>query len=107
MLTPVGSAYVTTDSLPSYGDMGGYVLLENAGKYLNEVFSICVSTTQGESHPPEVILYDPVGDITVYKDNQGNDAYYIVRHVGEYRFSLIGNDVKTMINMLNSIEITT
>ena len=33
MLVPEGSYFVETNSLPSYGGLGGYVSLENAGDY--------------------------------------------------------------------------
>ncbi len=107
MLVPVGSNYVETSSLPDYGyNIGGYVFMENAGDYSKEVFSIGISTIQAKSHPSEVSLYEQIGDITVYKDNTGHDAYYIERNVGDYEVTLIGNDEDAMIKMLNSIEIT-
>lgn len=106
MLTPVGSDYVTTDSLPSYGIVGGYVVMENGGDYSEEVQSITVDNIRGTSHPPQVSFDHRVGDITVYKDNQGNNKYYIDRQVGEYEVSLIGSDDETMIEMLESIELS-
>ena len=53
----------------------------------------------------EVSLDRQVGDITVYKDNQGHDSYYLERTVGEYEVTLIGNDDDAMIKMLQSIEL--
>lgn len=104
MLVPEGSNYVETSSLPSYG-FGGYIGMENAGAYSKEVFSIMISTIQGGTHPSEVSLDRQVGDITVYKDNQGHDTYYLERTVGEYEVTLIGNDDDAMIKMLQSIEL--
>lgn len=104
MLTPEGSNFVETSSLPSYG-FGGYVGMENAGNYSQEVFSIMVSTIRGGTHPSEVSLDRQEGDITVYKDNQGRNVFYIERTVGEYEFTVIGNDDDTIIKMLNSIKL--
>lgn len=104
MLIPEGSNFVETSSIPSYG-FGGYVGMENAGDYSDEVFSIMVSTIRGGTHPSEVSLDRQEGDITVYKSNQGKTVYYIERDIGEYEFTVIGNDDETIIRMLNSVII--
>lgn len=106
MLAPVGSNYVETNSMPSYGNIGGFIILENGGKYKNEVFGIMVSTIDGTTTPSQFSVDRQEGDITVFKDNQGNNEYYVVRKVGDYEFSLIGSDDKAMVKMLQSVEIT-
>ena len=53
MLAPVGSNYVETNSMPSYGNIGGFIILENGGKYKNEVFGIMVSTIDGTTTPSQ------------------------------------------------------
>ena len=80
--------------------------MENAGAYSDEVYSIMISTIQGGSHPSGTILDSQVGDISIYKDNQGKNVYYMERDVGDYEVTLIGNDEDTMIKMLQSIELT-
>lgn len=105
MLAPEGSNYVETSSLPSYG-YGGYIGMENAGAYSDEVFSIMISTIHGGTHPSEVSLDSQVGDITIYKDNQGKNYYYLERTVGDYEVTLIGSNENAMIKMLQSIELS-
>ena len=105
MDVPVGSEFVETNSIPNYG-FGGFVALQNGGKYSKEVNTLMISTIAGSSHPSAVSLERTEGDIKVFKDNEGHDAYYIVRQINDYEFTLIGNDDKTMIKMLNSIKIT-
>ena len=80
--------------------------MENAGAYSDEVYSIMISTIQGGSYPSGTVLDSQVGDITVYKDNQGENVYYIERDVGDYEVTLIGNNEDAMIKMLQSIELT-
>ena len=106
MDVPKGSNFVATDSLPSYGDIGGFIILQNTGEYSKEVYAMMVSTIEGSTHPSGTALDRTEGDIKVFKDTEGNDAYYIVREIDDYEFTLMGNDDKTMIKMLNSIEIT-
>ena len=107
MLVPKGSNYVETRSLPSYGSVvGGFVMLENAGNYSREAFSIMFSTSSAKSHPPEVSLDRQEGDITIYKDSEGRDGLYMVRQVDDVEVTLIGNDEETMIKMLNSVKLT-
>ena len=105
MDVPKESNFVETNSIPNYG-FGGFVALQNGGKYSKEVNSLLISNIAGSSHPSEVSLDRTEGDIKVFKDNQGHDAYYIVRELDGYEFVLIGNDDKTMIKMLKSIQIT-
>jgi len=105
MLIPEGSNYVETSSIPDYG-YGGYYGMENAGDYSDEVYSIMISTIQGGSYPSGTVLDSQVGDITVYRDNQGENVYYIERDVGDYEVTLIGNNEDAMIKMLQSIELT-
>ena len=40
MLVPEGSNFVETDSLPSYGTIGGYVMFTNGGEYYYEICNI-------------------------------------------------------------------
>ena len=105
MDVPECSEFVETSSIPNYG-FGGFVALKNNGDYSDEVGVLMVSTIQGSSHPSEVSLDRTEGDIKVFKDNQGHDAYYIVREIDGFEFVLIGNDDQTMIKMLNSVKIT-
>ncbi|WP_407374390.1 zinc-ribbon domain-containing protein [Methanobrevibacter sp.] len=105
MDVPVGSHYVETDSMPNYG-FGGFVILSNDGEYSKEARVIMISNVAGSSHPPQVSLYGSDGDIKIYKDNQGRDGYYIERQIDGYEFSLMGNDMETMVKMLKTIEIT-
>ena len=106
MDVPVGSEFVATSSLPSYGNIGGFVILENGGEYSDEVSSIMVSTIQGSSHPSETSLDRTEGDIKVFKDNTGHELYYIQREVDGYEFSIIGKDDQAIIKMLKSVKIT-
>ena len=105
MDVPVGSNFVETQSIPNYG-FGGFVGMTNNGKYSKEVGGLMISNIAGSTHPSAVSLDRTEGDIKVYKDNQGNDAYYIVRELDDYEFVLIGSDDRTLIKMLKSIEIT-
>lgn len=105
MDVPEGSEFVETSSMPNYG-YGGFIGFANNGKYSKEVGALMISTIKGSIHPSEVSLDRTEGDIKVFKDNQGNDAYYIVREIDDYEFTLIGSDDQTMIKMLKSIQIT-
>ena len=105
MSVPVGSNFVETDSLPAT-IVGGYIQYENAGKYSRDAFSVMFSTIKGGSHPPETVLDRQSGDITIYKDRNGEDGLYMTREVGDVEVSLIGNNEKVMIDMLNSVKIT-
>ena len=105
MDVPVGSEFVATTTIPNYG-FGGLVTLENAGEHSDEVYSILVSNIAGSSHPDSVSLDRKEGDITVYKDNQGRDGYFITRQVDDFEFNLIGKDDKTMVKMLKTVKIT-
>ena len=61
---------------------------------------------QGSSGTDYLVANDiSEGDITVYKSNQGKTVYYIERDIGEYEFTVIGNDDETIIRMLNSVII--
>ena len=102
---PVGSDFVETDSLQNYG-YGGYVKMENSGKYSKEVSAFLVSNVKGSSHPSQVSLERTEGDIKVFKDNEGGDLYFIERTVGDYTFSFIGKDDQTIIKILESIKVT-
>ncbi len=81
------------------------MILQNDGEYSKEVYSLLISTVTGSSHPSQTSLDRTEGDIKVYKDNKESE-YYIVRQIGDYEFALIGKDDKTMIKMLNSVQIT-
>ena len=105
MDVPVGSEFVATTTIPNYG-FGGLVTLENTGEHSDEVYSMLVSNIAGSSHPDSVSLDRKEGDITVYKDNQGRDGYFITRQVDDFEFDLIGKDDKTMVKMLKTVKIT-
>ena len=104
MLAPEGCNFVETSSMPSYG-FGGFIYMNNAGAYSEEVGVLGISTTAGSSHPSQVSLERVDGDIKIFKDNQGHDVYYIDRQVGEYTVTLMGQDDAAMIKMLQSIEL--
>lgn len=108
MLVPEGSNFVETDSLPSYGIVGGYVVAQNAGDYSHDVFSIMFSTIEGGSDAPmEDVALDRVeGDIHIYKDRNGGDGNYITRQVGEYKIDVIGSNEDAIVKMLKSAEVT-
>ena len=108
MLVPEGSYFVETDSLPSYGDLGGYVSLENAGDYYTDVGAIMFSTIEGGSEAPleEVALERVDGDVHIYKDRNGADAYFITRQVGPYEINVIGSNENAIVKMLKSAEVT-
>ncbi|MEE0936203.1 MAG: zinc ribbon domain-containing protein [Methanobrevibacter sp.] len=105
MDVPVGSEFVTTNTIPNYG-FGGFIGMSNSGKYSKEVGSLLISTIAGSSHPDAVKLDRTEGDIKIFKDTEGRDAYYITREVDDYEFVLIGSDDKTMIKMLKTVKIT-
>ena len=108
MLVPENSYFVETDSLPSYGNIGGFVVLENAGDYRGDVGSMIFSTIDGGSDAPleDVALERVDGDIHIYKDRNGADAYYITRQVGEYKIDVIGSNEDAIVKMLKSAEVT-
>ncbi len=106
MLTPVGSNYVETSSIPAFGSVGGFVQLENDGKYSREAYGIMFSTIQANTPPSQVSLDRQEGDITIYKDNEGGEGIYMTRNVDDVEVSLIGNDEDTLIKMLKSVKVT-
>lgn len=63
------------------------------------------STIAGGSPPPQVTLDRIEGDITIYKDANGENLNYMERQVGKYKISIIGRNQNTMIDMLNSVSI--
>ena len=105
MDVPEGSNFVETNSIPNYG-FGGFVGLQNGGKYSTEVNTLMISTITGSTPPSQVRLDRTEGDIKVFKDKDGSDSYFIEKQINDYEFTLIGSDDKTMIKMLNSIKIT-
>lgn len=104
---PVGSEFEEFSSAPSYGNVGGFIFLENVGAYSKEVFMFDVSTLQYPGVADEFEFERREGDITIYKDRTGEtDLHYAIKEIGEYDFGLMGEDTDTMVRMLNSIEIT-
>ncbi|WP_458456332.1 zinc-ribbon domain-containing protein [Methanobrevibacter sp.] len=107
MDVPKGSDFVEQTSMPAYPGIGGFIFLENVGDYSDEVYTLDISTLQYKSIIDEFKYERTEGDIKIYKDRTGTtDLYYLVREVDEFDFSLMGEDVDTMVKMLNSIKIT-
>ena len=107
MLTPVGSNFVETNSVPAISAYaGGFIMFENAGNYSHEAYSVTFSTVPGKNVIDDVVLDRQEGDITIYKDRNGNEGYYMTRDVDDIGVSMIGGDEKTMIKMLNSVKVT-
>ena len=108
MQVPDGSNFVETTSVPDYGNIGGFVFLENGGDYSDEVFMLSISTLTVNSPPPsDFKLEETDGDITIYKSDEGGQVlYWLDKEIDKYTFSLMGSDVNTMKKMMNSIKIT-
>ena len=106
MDVPVGSDFQVASSIPSFGNVGGFVILENRGEYSKEAYFVMISTIQGSTPPSEVSFDRTEGDITIYKDSQGRGAYYLTREVDGFIFDAGGKDEATLIKMMKSIEIT-
>jgi len=104
MDVPVGSHFVRTHAMPNLG-LGGLVSFSNDGKYSKEVSVLQITTMILSYPPPGTSLHRTDGDINIYKNNEGEDKYYIERQIGEYRFVLTGSDMETMVNMLKTIQI--
>lgn len=105
MLVPVGSNFVESNSLPDYG-VGGFVMYKNTGKYSHDAFTITFSTTIGKGAPSSFILDRQDGDISIYKDANGEDGLYMIREVGGMKVDIIGGNEEVMKKMLNSVEIS-
>ena len=107
MAVPKGSEFQEFTSMPSYGNIGGFIFLENVGDYSKEVYMLEVSTTASDS-PTEEFSFDHTdeGDVAVYKDHTGQSKlYYATKKIDGYTFALMGEDYKTMVKMINSVEI--
>ena len=104
MLVPVGSNFVESDTLPDYG-FGGFIMYKNTGEYSHDAFSITFSTTMGKGAPSSFTLDRQEGDITIYRDANGEDGLYMIREVGGMNGDMIGGNEEVMKKMLNSVEI--
>ena len=105
MLVPKGSNFVQTDSLPNYGITGGFVIFTNGGEHKDKVNGVMFTTIQGGSHPKQVVLDRVEGDVKIFKDKSGENAYYIEKNVGNYEISIFGRDLQLMLEMINSVQI--
>lgn len=105
MLVPVGSNFVESNSLPDYG-AGGFVMYKNTGKYSHDAFTITFSTTIGKGAPSSFTLDRQDGDISIYRDVNGEDGLYMIREVGGMKVDMIGGNEEVMKEMLNSVEIS-
>ena len=90
MDVPVGASFEEFASVPSYGNIGGFIFLENTGQYSKEVFMLEVSTLQYFSAGDEFSFDSKEGDITIFKDNTGETNLLLaVREIGEYDFAIM------------------
>ena len=105
MLIPEGSNFVQTNSLPNYGIVGGFVIFTNGGEHKDKVNSIMFTTIQGGSPPSQVVLDKVEGDVKIFKDKNGENAYYIEKNIGNYEICIIGRDLPLMLKMINSVQI--
>lgn len=106
MDVPVGANFEEFASMPNYG-IGGFIFLENTGKYSKEVGMLEVSNMQYFTSGDEFSFDSKEGDITIFKDNTGEtNLLLVVKEIDEYDFAIMGEDKDTMIKMLNSIVIT-
>ena len=106
MLIPVGSDFVETNEIPAFGSVGGLVQYANQGKYSDEAYSIMFSTIDGGSAPSSTTFDRKEGDVVIYKDKNGENAFYMTREVDDVEIHLVGGDEKTMIKMLNSVKVS-
>lgn len=107
MDVPVGAQFEEFSSVPSYGNIGGFIFLKNVGKYSKQVFMFDVSTLRYHSVSDNFVFEKNEGDISIYKDRTGQtNLHYVMKEIDGYDFGLMGEDTNTMIKMLNSIEIT-
>ena len=102
---PVGSKFIEYTSMPSYANIGGFILLENVGNYSQEVFMLGVSTLEFSLPPSNFALVDGEGDIKIYENSSVN-LYLVERTIDGYTFSLMGNNLDLLKKMINSVEIT-
>ena len=103
--SPVGSKFIEYTSMPSYANIGGFILLENVGNYSQEVFMLGVSTLEFSLPPSNFALVDGEGDIKIYENSSVN-LYLVERTIDGYTFSLMGNNLDLLKKMINSVEIT-
>lgn len=104
ILVPEGSNFVESRSLPNYG-YGGFILFENSGEHDNKVHAIMFSTVKGANPPSEVVLDRVEDGVSIYKDANGKNKYYIQRNVGDYTVNIIGGDLPLMLKMIKSVQI--
>lgn len=103
MDVPVGAEFEEFTSVPSFGNIGGFVYLENKGNYSSEVSMFGVSK-MGASIPSEMHYDHDEGDVVIFKDD--GDLYLANLEKDDFSFSLMGRDPDTMVRMLNTIDIT-
>ena len=109
MDVPVGSEFEKFTSMPSYGNIGGFIFLKNVGAYSKEVHMFDVSTLQYHGIAKEFEFERREGDITIYKDRTGETrVHYVIKEIGKLtKLQLILISFKLpSFKMLNSIEIT-
>ena len=104
MLVPEGSDFAKVSSMPAMSS-DSYTFYQNQGEYSKEAYSVGIAPKDDASQPSGVTLERKEGGVTVYKDNSGNDAYYLVKDVDNYNIVLMGSDDKTLMKMINSVNI--
>ena len=105
MDAPVGASFEEFTSIPSFGNIGGLIYLENTGQYSSEVTMLGVSK-MGASIPSEVKYERQEGDVVIFKDKEDTGLYLAALEKDDFSFSLMGRDPDTMVRMLNTLEIT-
>ena len=82
------------------------IYLENRGNYSLEVQMMGISETGlNEFLLEDMELLETSGDIEVYADSTGEEFYLLAKDIGEYTVILMGSDMTSMKEMLESIEV--
>ncbi len=105
MDVPVGSNFEEFTSIPSFGNIGGLIYLQNTGQYSSEVTMFGVSK-MGASIPSQVKFERNDGDVSIFKDKEDTGLYLAALEKDDFSVSLMGRDPDTMVKMLNTIVIT-
>ena len=61
------------------------------------------STVKGAKNPDNFVLQEKKGDVEIYKT--GENTFCAKKQIGDYSITLIGGDLKLLVDMINSVQI--
>ena len=103
MSVPVGSNFVE-DSSVDLGNFSSFKSYKNNGDYSKEAYFFSISSFHS-SLPATFTLNEQNGGLEIYSDKDNNE-FFVVKHIDNYYFAIMGNNLGVLKDMANSIYIT-